>query len=268
MRRYSLFVPWVSAVLNVVVPGVSAAAVVVCIVEGMWDVDFTPCSVVASDVGPIVKTVAPLVEPWKEDDSLKDVGTLLVFGNVTVVGFTERGLTEGVSAAETWASCWVEVFNGGLGVFSPTPVEVRLLELEVLAGLNCCVPLIWTPASEVTAGGEVEVGEGGSIEPKLLFPKFSVVIGSLVMLLEVEAVTLAGVKEKTVDDLAVVWGLPEALEALVVVSEVAVRAVILVPVDTTVVVLAVTAVVVLLLAAAVAPAFAESAASKCLKRIL
>ena len=112
------------------------------------------------------------------------------------------------------------------------------------------------------------MGEGGSIEPKLLFPKFSVVIGSLVMLLEVEAVTLAGVKEKTVDDLAVVWGLPEALEALVVVSEVAVRAVILVPVDTTVVVLAVTAVVILLLEAAVAPAFAESAASKCLKRIL
>lgn len=70
------------------------------------------------------------------------------------------------------------------------------------------------------------------------------------------------------DDMAVVWRLPEALEALVAVSEVAVRTVVLVPVDTTVVVLAVTAVVVLLLTAVVAPAFAESAASRCLKRIL
>lgn len=120
----------------------------------------------------------------------------------------------------------------------------------------------------MAARGEVEVEEGGSTEPKLLFPKFSVVIGSLVRLLDVEAVTLAGVGEKTVDGMAVVWRLPEALEALVVVSEVAVRTVILVPVDTTVVVLAVTAVVVLLLAAVVAPAFAEPAVSKRLKRIL
>lgn len=171
-----------------------------------------------------------------------------------------------VSAAEVWASCWVEVFNGGLGVFSPTSTEVRLLERDVLAGLNCCVSLV--PASEVAAREEVEVEEGGSTEPKLLFPKFSVVIGSSVTLLELEAVTLTGEGEKTVDDMAVVWRLPEALEALAVVSEVAVRTGILVPVDTTVVVLAVTVVVVLLLAAVVAPVFAESAASKCLKRIL
>lgn len=169
-----------------------------------------------------------------------------------------------VSAAEVWASCWVEAFNGGLGVFSPTSTEVRLLERDVLAGLNCCVSLV--PASEVAAREEVE--EGGSTEPKLLFPKFSVVIGSSVTLLELEAVTLTGEGEKTVDDMAVVWRLPEALEALAVVSEVAVRTGILVPVDTTVVVLAVTVVVVLLLAAVVAPVFAESAASKCLKRIL
>lgn len=45
----------------------------------------------------------------------------------------------------------------------------------------------------MAARGEVEVEEGGSTEPKLLFPKFSAAIGSLVTLLEVEAVTLTGV---------------------------------------------------------------------------
>lgn len=48
---------------EVVVPGVFAEVVVVCLIEGVRDTDFISCPVVASAVGPLGKPMAPLVGP-------------------------------------------------------------------------------------------------------------------------------------------------------------------------------------------------------------
>lgn len=102
--------------------------------------------------------------------------------------------------------------------------------------------------------------EGADTEPKLSFPSFSAVVRSLVILLEVEAVSLVIVGEGTVDDMAVERSTPEAFEALAVFSLAALGTVALVPaIVTTVVALTVVVVVVVLLTLlAVFPVFGAS----------
>lgn len=93
------------------------------------------------------------------------------------------------------------------------------------------------------------VEEEADTELKLLFPNFSVVVRSLLILLEVEAVSLAGVGEGTVVDMVVRRFTPEVFEALVVLLASPGTVVALVPaVVTTVVALTVVVVVVTLLA--------------------
>ena len=99
--------------------------------------------------------------------------------------------------------------------------------------------------------------EGDDTEPKLSFPNFSAVVRSLVILLEVEAVSLVGVGEGTVDDMAVGRNTPEAFEALAVFSLAALGTVALVPAIVTTVV-ALTVVVVVLILLAVFPVFGAS----------
>lgn len=59
---------------------VLAASVGAMVVEKTSDVDFIPYSVVVATVEAVVKTMAPLVEPRREADSLKDAVAVFASG--------------------------------------------------------------------------------------------------------------------------------------------------------------------------------------------
>lgn len=72
---------------------VLAASVGAMVAEKTSDVDFTPYSVVVATVEAVVRTMAPLVEPRREVDSLKDAVVVFASGfrNCNVLACTGFG---------------------------------------------------------------------------------------------------------------------------------------------------------------------------------